>query len=184
MYVELIKTKGDRKLNKTKVAAAVLSGMFLTNVAGFSVSEYKIHTQTVAAAELTQAEMDKAFADAIKESASSFENPEDAQILLNNIQAGQDEGKLTIAAKTGAIALRTVAKKIGQKAWDKMVAKVETTTGTKLVMIHYKSINQFVDFMVGFKGSVEAGIKAYLVKYGVNSTVAKYTAKTLVLVFL
>lgn len=184
MYEVLIKTKGDRKLNNTKVAAAVLSGLFLTNIVGFSVSEYKVHTQAVEATELTQAEIDKAFADAVKENASSFENPEDAKIILSNLQAGPDEGKLTIAAKAGGIALKAAAKKIGQKAWDKIIIKVENTTGTKLVMLHYKSINQFLDFMVGFKGSVESGIKAYLVQYGVNATVAKYTAKTLVLVFL
>jgi len=131
-----------------------------------------------------------AFAKAVNENKSEFIDPSVAQQLLNNVQQQinprpQTRGKVTLTAKAGAKAIKAVMDKVGQKAWDKMMHTVETSTGTTLVTLHWQSITKFLDYAVGFNGEIEEALESFLVKKcGFNSTVAYWVAKGFVAIVL
>lgn len=132
-----------------------------------------------------------AFKDAIITYQDEFEDPSVADELLDTIKhnelnsnsAIQQRGKVTITAKYGAKLLKSKMNKIGEKAWNKMVKKVETVSGTKLVWFHWKGVNQVIDFLAESGDTIENSLTKFLKGKGMNSTVAKYTAKAIVLVF-
>jgi|GEM_PF-1696451 len=131
----------------------------------------------------------KAFEIAINENKSEFIDPSVAQELLNNLQSQssmiQTRGKVTLTAKAGAQAIKAVMNKVGQKAWDKMIDKVETASGTTLVVLHWKSITNLLNYLVNFNGELEEAIQSFLVnKAGFNSTVAYWVARSFVFVVL
>lgn len=72
-----------------------------------------------------------------------------------------------------------------EKAWDKLVAKIENTTGTKLVMFHYQSINKFCDILTGFEGNLAEGIATGLTNnFGFNKQFAYIVARAFIAIVL
>ena len=127
---------------------------------------------------------------AVLETQNEFNDPAIAERILYNIQIAQSReddpyqtrGKLTMGAKVAAKTLREITQRVGQKAWDAMVEKVENATGTQLVVFHWKSINQVIDFLADSKDSIEDALTEFLVNRGFNKTLAEYTSKAFVLV--
>ncbi|MGX1826085.1 hypothetical protein ACWIDQ_18660, partial [Heyndrickxia sporothermodurans] len=116
-----------------------------------------------------------------------FLDPSVAQQLLNvsESQSGtiQTFGKVTYTAKAGAKAIKAVMKKVGKKAWDKMIKKIESLTATQLVIFHWGSINKALNFLADSGGKIEEALTKFLVKKGgFNKTVAKYISKAFVLI--
>lgn len=96
-----------------------------------------------------------------------------------------ERGKATITAKAGAKAIRATVNKVGEKAWDKLVAKIENTTGTKLVMFHYQSINKFCDILTGFEGNLAEGMATGLTNnFGFNKQFAYIVARAFIAIVL
>ena len=52
--------------------------------------------------------------------------------------------------------------KVGKKAWNKMISKVESMTGTELVVFHWESINKFLDFAANSGDTIEGALTSYL----------------------
>lgn len=123
----------------------------------------------------------------VKETKAEFLDPSVAQQLLNvsESQSGtiQTFGKVTYTAKAGAKAIKAVMKKVGKKAWDKMIKKIESLTATQLVIFHWGSINKALNFLADSGGKIEEALTKFLVKKGgFNKTVAKYISKAFVLI--
>ncbi|EGQ2847740.1 hypothetical protein F9634_11270, partial [Staphylococcus pseudintermedius] len=96
-----------------------------------------------------------------------------------------ERGKATVTAKAGAKAIRATVNKIGEKAWNKLVAKIENATGTKLVMFHYQSINKFCDILTGFEGNLADGIATGLTNnFGFNKQFAYIVARAFIAIVL
>lgn len=141
------------------------------------------------------------FLNAVNESKSEFIDPSVAEELLDiqslgigqgyiTLQPGIDnkyttQGKATMTAKAAVKAIRAVMNRIGQKSWDKMIKKIENSTGTTLVVLHWKGINNFLDYAAGFKGTVEDALTQFLVnKAKFNKTFARYVARAFIFVVL
>ncbi|MFP3723217.1 hypothetical protein SFC57_10670 [Niallia circulans] len=124
---------------------------------------------------------------AVNEAKSDFIVPSAANEILNrtpnNESVIQPFGKVSMTAKAGAKALKALMKKVGKSGWNKMIKKIESMTGTELVIFHWKSMNQFVNFLSDSGTTIENAITNFLVKKGgFNKTVAKYISKAFVLV--
>ncbi|MDG4989168.1 MULTISPECIES: hypothetical protein [Bacilli] len=116
---------------------------------------------------------------------SDFKDPSVKQELKNNIAASEERGKATIAAKAAAEGIRAVMKKVGQKAWDQMIKKIETTSGQELVALHYKSVTNLVNILAQSQKKATIVISDYLQKNaGLNKVAADGVAATFVAVIL
>lgn len=122
---------------------------------------------------------------AVLDTQSEFVDPSVASQLLTTQETTtgiQPRGKITYSAKAGAKIIKATMNKVGKKAWNKMISKVESMTGTELVIFHWESINKFLDFAANSGDTIEGALTSYLVKHGFNKTVAKYVSKAFVLV--
>ncbi|GEL05696.1 hypothetical protein RST01_23230 [Rummeliibacillus stabekisii] len=124
---------------------------------------------------------------AVNESKSEFIDPSVADDLLNketnNEMVIQPFGKVTLTAKAGAKAIKATMKKVGKSGWDKMIGKIESMTGTQLVVFHWQSINKFLDFAVNSGGTIADAMTNFLVKKAhFNKTVATYISKAFVMI--
>ncbi|WP_461611150.1 hypothetical protein [Cytobacillus kochii] len=134
----------------------------------------------------------KALIDIIASERDNFFDKEYADVLIQNInknngyQDGQFQtyGKFTMTAKAGAKALKAAMNKIGQKAWDAAVKKVEKNFGTSLVVFHWKSMNQVINVLSNSSTTITDALAGYLTKHGFNQTFANIVARTFVTVFL
>lgn len=115
---------------------------------------------------------------------SDFKDPSVKQELKNKIAASEERGKATMAAKAAAESIRAVMKKVGQKGWDKMVKKIENSTGQELVALHYSAITTIVDKLANSQEKATKVISRQLVKSGLNKNVADAAAATFVTVIL
>lgn len=91
--------------------------------------------------------------------------------------------KVTLTAKAGAKAIKATMSKVGKTGWNKMIGKIESMTGTQLAVLHWESINKFLDCAVSSGGTIEDALTSFLVKKGhFNKTVATYISKAFVLI--
>lgn len=140
---------------------------------------------------VNEKEFYNAFEQAIIETQSEFIDPSVATELLGITQQVQEKntpvlrGKVTLTAKAGAKAIKAVMNKVGKKGWNAMLKKVESTTGTELVVLHWESITKFLDYAVDFNGDIEDALEDFLVKKaGFNRTIAHWVAKTFIFIVL
>ncbi|KWW18865.1 MULTISPECIES: hypothetical protein [Peribacillus] len=124
---------------------------------------------------------------AVNETKSEFIDPSVAEEILNkesnDVIVIVPYGKVTLTAKAGAKAIKATMSKVGKTGWNKMIGKIESMTGTQLAVLHWESINKFLDFAVSSGGTIEDALTSFLVKKGhFNKTVATYISKAFVLI--
>ena len=171
--------KQIKKILTASVATAILSGPVY-----FTIDSGKANAETIS-------EIDKEMNQRkeIDNSKSDFKDPAVAERLKGQVKNYRDgvaeRGKATMTAKAGAQAIRATVNKVGEKAWNKLVKKIENTTGTKLVMFHYQSINKFCDILTGFEGNLADGIANGLTnKFGFNKQFAYVVARAFIAIVL
>ncbi|MBX5322593.1 hypothetical protein [Staphylococcus caprae] len=184
----------------TKMLIALMSGVLIGEVGLYSGGQVKaaseiennkqeFSTQSMSSNESetdVYIENKKAMKKAIEEiPESEFKNPEAKQQALNSINKSEERGKATMGAKYAAKAIKALMKKMGQKAWDKMIRKIEKSTGRQLVMFHYNSITSLLNFLVHSQDKAQTAISKFLRKqFGFNKYVANGVAKAFVLIVL
>ena len=186
--------KGDLTLNKqikklvtTSVATEILSGPVYFTI---DFSKANAETRNEIDKEMNQRkEIGDALLKEIDNNKSDFKDPAVAERLKGQVKNYRDgvaeRGKATMTAKAGAQAIRATVNKVGEKAWNKLVKKIENTTGTKLVMFHYQSINKFCDILTGFEGNLADGIANGLTnKFGFNKQFAYVVARAFIAIVL
>lgn len=175
-----------------KIATATLVGTILTGPIYFTFESGKANAETQKQVEEEMAQRKKignALLNEIDNSKSDFKDPSVAEELKGQVKNYRDgiaeRGKATLTAKAGAKAIKATVNKVGEKAWNKLVAKIENTTGTKLVMFHYQSINKFCDILTGFEGNLADGIANALTNnYGFNKQFAYVVARAFIAIVL
>lgn len=168
----------------------------------FSEREIQEMEEFVKYIEKNEEEFIKLFQEVINETKSEFIDPSIADELMINTnglilgnqyimqkpRAGNEytiQGKLTMSAKAAAKAIRAVMNKIGKKAWNKMVKKMEQSTGISLPWFHWKTINGILDWLAGFKGTVEDALTQFLVKKAkFSKKTARFVARTFIFLVL
>ena len=116
---------------------------------------------------------------------SEFKDPRAKQQALDSINKSEQRGKATMSAKYAAKAIKALMKKMGQKAWDKMIKKIEKSTGRQLVMFHYNSITKLLNYLVNSQDTAQTAISKFLRKeFGFNKNVANGVAQAFVLIVL
>lgn len=179
--------KQIKKILTASVATAILSGPVY-----FTIDSGKANAKTRSEIdkEMNQRkEIGDALLKEIDNSKSDFKDPAVAERLkwqVKNYRGGVAErGKATMTTKAGAQAIRATVNKVGEKAWNKLVKKIENTTGTKLVMFHYQSINKFCDILTGFEGNLADDIANGLTnKFGFNKQFAYVVARAFIAIVL
>lgn len=148
-----------------KISVATIASFVLVGPVYSTVESGKANAETAKAVDKEMKQREKignALLEEIDNSKEDFKAPSVTEKLKGQVRDYKngvaERGKATITAKAGAKAIRATVNKIGEKAWDKLVAKIENTTGTKLVMFHYQSINKFCDILTGFEGNLAEGI--------------------------
>ncbi|HBI9278304.1 TPA: hypothetical protein PJK00_002173, partial [Staphylococcus aureus] len=133
-----------------KISVATIASFVLVGPVYSTVESGKANAETAKAVDKEMKQREKignALLEEIDNSKEDFKDPSVTEKLKGQVRDYKngvaERGKATITAKAGAKAIRATVNKIGEKAWDKLVAKIENTTGTKLVMFHYQSINKF-----------------------------------------
>lgn len=174
-------------MNKTiKVITGTLAATLL--ISSVSLPAVEVHASIVSSQEESakQKEFYEAVKKAVLETQYEFEDPTVTNSILSNIEdierTKQSRGKLTITAKAAAKALKVSMKKIGKKAWDKMVSKIEKTMGVNLVVLHWKGMNKLIDYLADSGDKIEDALTGFLTKHGFNKTFARYLAKAFILV--
>ncbi len=186
--------KGDLTLNKqikklvtTSVATEILSGPVYFTI---DFSKANAETRNEIDKEMNQRkEIGDALLKEIDNSKSDFKDSAVADRLKGQVKNYRDgvaeRGKATMTAKVGAQAIRATVNKVGEKVWNKLVKKIENTTGTKLVMFHYQSINKFCDILTGFEGNLADGIANGLTNnFGFNKQFAYVVARAFIAIVL
>ncbi|MEB7777257.1 hypothetical protein NGC64_04585 [Staphylococcus equorum] len=115
---------------------------------------------------------------------SDFKDPSVKQELKNNIAASEERGKVTLAAKAAGKSLQAILKKVGEKGWNNLVKKVENTTGTELVALHYDGITRIVNLLANSQEKATTVISKQLVRSGLNKNVADVAAVAFVQIIL
>jgi seryl-tRNA synthetase len=115
---------------------------------------------------------------------SDFKDPSVKQELKNNIAASEERGKVTLAAKAAGKSLQAILKKVGEKGWNNLVKKVENTTGTELVALHYDGITRIVNLLANSQEKATTVISKQLVRSGLNKNVADVAAAAFVQIIL
>jgi hypothetical protein len=178
--------------NIKKIAIATIATSLLGGPVYSTVESGVANAETVKTVDEEMEQREKignALLEEIDNSKEDFKDPSIAEKLkgqVKNYKNGVSErGKATMTAKAGAKAIRATVNKVGEKSWNKLVAKVENTTGTKLVMFHYQSINKFCDILTGFEGNVADGIANTLTNnFGFNKQFAYIVARAFIAIVL
>ncbi|WP_063648123.1 hypothetical protein, partial [Staphylococcus aureus] len=133
-----------------KISVATIASFVLVGPVYSTVESGKANAESAKAVDKEMKQREKignALLEEIDNSKKDFKDPSVTEKLKGQVRDYKngvaERGKATITAKAGAKAIRATVNKVGEKAWDKLVAKIENTTGTKLVMFHYQSINKF-----------------------------------------
>lgn len=176
-----------QKLVTATVATAIVSGPVY-----FTLESHKANAETMQEVDKETQQRKKLGNDllkAIEETKGDINDPKATAQLkgqVTNYKNGvANRGKATIAAKAGAKALRATVHRIGKKAWNKYVKKIESMSGRKLVMLHYQGINKFCDILTGFEGNLSDAIAKTLNKYtGLNKNVGYVVARALIALLL
>ncbi|HGH0778431.1 TPA: hypothetical protein ACJHH8_000851 [Staphylococcus pseudintermedius] len=178
--------------NLRKIATASIATSLLIGPVYFTVESGKANAETVKAVDEEMKQREKignALLEEIDNSKQDFKEPSVAEKLKGQVRDYKngvaERGKATVTAKAGAKAIRATVNKIGEKAWNKLVAKIENTTGTKLVMFHYQSINKFCDILTEFEGNLADGIAIGLTNnFGFNKQFAYIVARAFIAIVL
>ncbi|WP_107842053.1 hypothetical protein [Metasolibacillus meyeri] len=184
-------------INK-KIIAGLLSGVILTGTISTPLASaqgntvnYNLNLESIQ----NDQKLKEIMKAAILENKEYFNDPAYADVLLNKLDTPsyQDKnevivmpfGKFTLTAKAGAQALKVAMDKIGQKAWDGMVKTIEDNFGVKLVVFHWKSMNQLINVLSNSSTTITDAITDFLVdKASFNRTFAEIVARAFVTVFL
>lgn len=175
-----------------KISVATIASFVLVRPVYSTVESGKANAETAKAVDKEMKQREKignALLEEIDNSKEDFKDPSVTEKLKGQVRDYKngvaERGKATITAKAGAKAIRATVNKIGEKAWDKLVAKIENTTGTKLVMFHYQSINKFCDILTGFEGNLAEGIATGLTNnFGFNKQFAYIVARAFIAIVL
>lgn len=176
----------------SKIVTAIVLTSLLTGPVYLILDSNKVNAETTKAIgqEMKQKkEIANALLKEIDNSKKDFKDPsiaEKLKIQVKNYRDGVAErGKATLTAKAGAKAIKATVNKVGEKAWNKLIAKVEKTSGTKLVMFHYQSINKFCDVLTGFEGNLADAMAAGLTNnFGFNKQFAYIVARAFIAIVL
>lgn len=175
-----------------KIATATIALSIISGPIYFTVESGKANAETMKAVDKEMEQRKKTGDALLKEidnSKNEFKDPAAAEELkkqVRNYRDGvADRGKATMTAKAGAKAIKATVNKVGEKAWNKLVKKIENTTGTKLVMFHYQSINKFCDILTGFEGNLSDAIANALNKnFDFNKQFAYVVARAFIAIVL
>ncbi|UVJ06073.1 hypothetical protein [Staphylococcus aureus] len=175
-----------------KNSVATIASFVLVGPVYSTVESGKANAETAKAVDKEMKQREKignALLEEIDNSKKDFKDPSVTEKLKGQVRDYKngvaERGKATITAKAGAKVIRATVNKIGEKAWDKLVAKIENTTGTKLVMFHYQSINKFCDILTGFEGNLAEGIATGLTNnFGFNKQFAYIVARAFIAIVL
>ncbi|HHS2974874.1 TPA: hypothetical protein ACTELY_000937 [Staphylococcus argenteus] len=175
-----------------KISVATIASFVLVGPVYFTIESGKANAETAKAVDKEMKQREKianALLEEIDNSKEDFKDPSVTEKLKGQVRDYKngvaERGKATITAKAGAKAIRATVNKVGEKAWDKLVAKIENTTGTKLVMFHYQSINKFCDILTGFEGDLADGIATGLTNnFGFNKQFSYIVARAFIAIVL
>lgn len=131
---------------------------------------------------------DEELIEIIESEKDNFVDPTYGDYLIGKIKSDssgefQIQGKFTMTAKAAAKALKKAMNKIGEKSWNAMVKKIEKNFGFTLVWFHWKSMNGVINFLSDSNAKITDALTNFLVKKGVNKTLAKLISKAFVTVF-
>ncbi len=175
-----------------KISVATIASFVLVGPVYCTVESGKANAESAKAVDKEMKQREKignALLEEIDNSKKDFKDPSVTEKLKGQVRDYKngvaERGKATITAKAGAKAIRATVNKVGEKAWDKLVAKIENTTGTKLVMFHYQSINKFCDILTGFEGNLAEGMATGLTNnFGFNKQFAYIVARAFIAIVL
>ncbi|HDJ2048989.1 hypothetical protein LZA84_08475 [Staphylococcus aureus] len=175
-----------------KISVATIASFVLVGTVYSTVESGKANAESAKAVDKEMKQREKignALLEEIDNSKKDFKDPSVTEKLKGQVRDYKngvaERGKATITAKAGAKAIRATVNKVGEKAWDKLVAKIENTTGTKLVMFHYQSINKFCDILTGFEGNLAEGMATGLTNnFGFNKQFAYIVARAFIAIVL
>lgn len=172
-----------------KFGSATIVAAFLLQPIGQSAGQVKASTIENSNEQMTAEEYIKykeAWIKAIDEMPESdFKDPSAKQDMKNSIAKSEERGKATLAAKAAAKSIKAVMKKVGKKGWNKLVKKVESTTGTELVALHYESITGLLNLLANSQEKATTVISKYLRQNaGLNKATADAVAATFVTIVL
>ncbi|CAI80427.1 TPA: hypothetical protein ACKW2Y_001703 [Staphylococcus aureus] len=175
-----------------KISVATIASFVLVGPVYSTVESGKANAESAKAVDKEMKQREKignALLEEIDNSKKDFKDPSVTEKLKGQVRDYKngvaERGKATITAKAGAKAIRATVNKVGEKAWDKLVAKIENTTGTKLVMFHYQSINKFCDILTGFEGNLAEGMATGLTNnFGFNKQFAYILARAFIAIVL
>lgn len=175
-----------------KISVATIASFVLVGPVYSTVESGKANAESAKAVDKEMKQREKignALLEEIDNSKKDFKDPSVTEKLKGQVRDYKngvaERGKATITAKAGAKAIRATVNKVGEKAWDKLVAKIENTTGTKLVMFHYQSINRFCDILTGFEGNLAEGMATGLTNnFGFNKQFAYIVARAFIAIVL
>ncbi len=175
-----------------KISVATIASFVLVGPVYSTVESGKANAESAKAVDKEMKQREKignALLEEIDNSKKDFKDPSVNEKLKGQVRDYKngvaERGKATITAKAGAKAIRATVNKVGEKAWDKLVAKIENTTGTKLVMFHYQSINKFCDILTGFEGNLAEGMATGLTNnFGFNKQFAYIVARAFIAIVL
>ncbi|NHM94834.1 hypothetical protein [Staphylococcus aureus] len=174
-----------------KISVATIASFVLVGPVYSTVESGKANAESAKAVDKEMKQREKignALLEEIDNSKKDFKDPSVTEKLKGQVRDYKngvaERGKATITAKAGE-AIRATVNKVGEKAWDKLVAKIENTTGTKLVMFHYQSINKFCDILTGFEGNLAEGMATGLTNnFGFNKQFAYIVARAFIAIVL
>ncbi|HDE0385195.1 TPA: hypothetical protein PB599_002600 [Staphylococcus aureus] len=175
-----------------KISVATIASFVLVGPVYSTVESGKANAESAKAVDKEMKQREKignALLEEIDNSKKDFKDPSVTEKLKGQVRDYKngvaERGKATITAKAGAKAIRATVNKVGEKAWDKLVAKIENTTGTKLVMFHYQSINKICDILTGFEGNLAEGMATGLTNnFGFNKQFAYIVARAFIAIVL
>lgn len=175
-----------------KISVATIASFVLVGPVYSTVESGKANAESAKAVDKEMKQREKignALLEEIDNSKKDFKDPSVTEKLKGQVRDYKngvaERGKATITAKAGAKAIRATVNKVGEKAWDKLVAKIENTTGTKLVMFHYQSINKFCDILTGFEGNLAEGMATGLTNnFGFNKQFTYIVARAFIAIVL
>ncbi|NHM56738.1 hypothetical protein [Staphylococcus aureus] len=175
-----------------KISVATIASFVLVGPVYSTVESGKANAESAKAVDKEMKQREKignALLEEIDNSKKDFKDPSVTEKLKGQVRDYKngvaERGKATITAKAGAKAIRATVNKVGEKAWDKLVAKIENTTGTKLVMFHYQSINKFCDILTGFEGNLAEGMATGLTNnFDFNKQFAYIVARAFIAIVL
>lgn len=112
--------------------------------------------------------------DALGDPALTEEFVSKLQSSTSTTKPGQYEtmGKVTLAAKAGAKAIKATMKKIGKERWNNWVDSMEKFYGIPMAYLHYQGITNLVDILSNSDDSFKAAISKYLISKGMNRIMA------------